>query len=220
MMVDLPKGWVVVDSAMAAKFEAELRRELPAGHQLHGRALRAIARRDDRDDVLFVPIVPGASVYRVHLTWSVETDPRWPWTEVYDSVDDFCERWPREELADDSVECHFCVQIYAPAGLRGIEPYLVDCRLALTPYQSGYNGKVILRTPADADLEWAMDSSDHPGMFASGFITGEPHVAEVQLRSLSAALRMAQFPHRILLDDPQGNLYASIEHAWPSDGAP
>ena len=118
------------------------------------------------------------------------------------------------------MECNFCVQIHAPEGLRGIEPYLADCRLALTAYQSGYNGKVILRAPADADFEWAMDSSDHPGMFASGFITGEPLVAEARLRTLSAALRMARFPHRILLDDPQGNLYASIEHAWSPEGAP
>jgi len=120
----------------------------------------------------------------------------------------------------DSVECHFSVQIYAPDGLRGIEGHLADCRLALTPYQSGYNGKVILRAPDDVDFEWAMDSSDHAGMFASGFIVGEARVAEARLRTLSAALRMARFPHRILLDDPQGNLYASIEHAWPPEGAP
>ena len=118
------------------------------------------------------------------------------------------------------MECHFCVEIYAPQGLGGIEPHLVHCRLALTPYRSGYNGKVILRAPPDTDFEWEMDSSDHPGMFASGFIVGEAQVAEAQLRTLSAALRMAQFPHRIGLDDPEGNLYASIEHAWSTEGAP
>ena len=118
------------------------------------------------------------------------------------------------------MECHFCVEIYAPHGLRGIEPYLADCRLALTPHQSGYNGKVILRAPSNEDFEWAMDSSDYPGMFASGFIVGEAHVAEAQLRTLSAALRMAQFPHRITLDDPHDNLYASIEYAWSTKGAP
>jgi hypothetical protein len=87
------------------------------------------------------------------------------------------------------------------------------------PYQSGYNGKVILFAPADADFEWDMDSSDYPGMFASGSIVGEAHVAEAQLRTLSTALRMAQFPHRIGLDDPEGNLYASIEYAWSTKGA-
>jgi len=117
----------------------------------------------------------------------------------------------------DGVQCHFCVEIYAPNGLRGIEPHLADCRLALTPHQSGYNGKVILIAPSNSDFEWAMDPSDDPDMFASGYIFGEPDVAEAQLRTLSAALRMARFPHQILLDDPGGNLYASIEHAWPPD---
>src|SRR5262245_60432115 len=97
----LPEGWVVVDSVMAGKLEAELKRELPAGHRLAGHQLRAIARRADRDDVLFEPVGVGASVYWVHLTWSVENNPEWPWTEVYDGIDDFCDRWPREELGDD-----------------------------------------------------------------------------------------------------------------------
>jgi hypothetical protein len=116
---------------------------------------------------------------------------------------------------EPAVECSFSVDFYAPEGLRGIEPHLVHCALGLTAYQSGYNGKVILRTPLDSDLEWEMDSSDYPTMFASGSIPGDARAAEEKLRTLSLSLRLAGFPHRILLDDPSGNLAASIAHAWP-----
>jgi hypothetical protein len=114
------------------------------------------------------------------------------------------------------VECRFCVEIYAPEGLRGIEPHLVHCGLALEAWQSGYNGKVILRA-RDSELEWEMDSSDSALMFASRFIPSDARTADAQLRTLSTALRMAHFPHRILLDDPPGNLQVSIEHAWPHE---
>ena len=83
----------------AAKLEAELHRELPAAHQLHGRQVHAVARREDRDDVLFLSEERGP-VFWVHLTWSMESDPKWPWTETYRNLDDFLERWPREELGD------------------------------------------------------------------------------------------------------------------------
>src|ERR1043165_3279040 len=65
--------------------------------------------------------------------------------------------WSRK--ATRSVACTFTVDIYAPDGLGGIEPHLVHCELGLVPYRSGYNGKVILRAPRDADFEWEMDSS-------------------------------------------------------------
>ena len=113
------------------------------------------------------------------------------------------------------MECHFCVEIYAPQGLRGIEPHLVQCGLALEPWHSGYNGRVILRASRAADFEWAMDSSDDPVMVASGTISGDGDAVEAQLRTFSGALRMAAFPHRILLDAPPGTLRVSIEHEWP-----
>ena len=88
----------------AAKLEAELRRELPAAHQLHGRPVRAVARRQDRDDVLFRPAGEDGPVFCVHLTWAIESDPRWPATATYANLDEFLERWPREEPGDDPEE--------------------------------------------------------------------------------------------------------------------
>ncbi|WP_287970274.1 hypothetical protein [Microcystis sp. LE19-195.1E] len=86
---------------VAAKLLSELRRELPAGHQLFGQEVQAIARRDDRDDVLFRSREESGPVFWVHLTWCVESDPKWPWSEVYESLEDFLDRWPLEELEGD-----------------------------------------------------------------------------------------------------------------------
>ena len=101
MNVELPPGWIAVSSELAANLEAELHRELPKGHQLCGRQLRAIARRQDQDDVLFRSATDDGSLFCVHLTWSKERDPQWPWTVRYASLDDFRERWLREELGAD-----------------------------------------------------------------------------------------------------------------------
>src|SRR4051812_29378426 len=86
------------------------------------------------------------------------------------------------------MECHFCVEIYAPERLRGIEPHLVQSGLALEAWQSGYNGKVILRAPLNSDFDWEMDSSDYPLLFASGIIPGDVSAAEARLRTLSSVL--------------------------------
>ena len=94
--MQLPKGWIPVSGESAATLEAELHRELPVGHQLHGRQLRAVARREDRDDVLFRSAPEGGAVFWVHLSWSVESDPKWPSTDAYTNLDDFLERWPRQ----------------------------------------------------------------------------------------------------------------------------
>lgn len=75
--------------------EAELARELVPGHRLHGRSgLRAVARRGDCDDVLFVGDTLAAVV---HLTWSKETDPTFPDAEIYPSL----ESWITERMNPD-----------------------------------------------------------------------------------------------------------------------
>ncbi len=59
-----------------------------------------------------------------------------------------------------------------------------------------------------------MDPSDGDIMVATDCILASVEDAEAELRSLSACLADAGFPHRIQLDDPQDNPYAEIEHAW------
>ena len=101
MTMTLPQRWIPVTGETAANLLAELSRELPAVHQLRGRAVQAIARREDQDDVLFRSLEEADLIFYVHLTWSVESDPDWPWTVVYQSWDDFLKRWPHEKLQDD-----------------------------------------------------------------------------------------------------------------------
>lgn len=90
-----PVDWQAIDNPVSrSSFEAELARELPADHVLSGRIVTALARRLDRDDFLFR--LDDGSFAQVHLTWSVEADPRWPGTEMYSSFGD----WERSVAAD------------------------------------------------------------------------------------------------------------------------
>ena len=68
--------WRTVSGVEAARLEEELAREVSSGHALWGRACRAVARRDDRDDVAYEAIPGGLCV--VHLTYAAESDPHWP----------------------------------------------------------------------------------------------------------------------------------------------
>jgi hypothetical protein len=70
----LPDGWTACTDG--SPFEIELARELSKGHPLYGVTLRAVARRGDRDDVLFRTPANGFVV--VHLTWRRAERPPWP----------------------------------------------------------------------------------------------------------------------------------------------
>lgn len=86
----LLEPWVPVGASGSA-FEHELAKELAPSHALFGVKLRAWARREDQDDVLFVSDEPPVVVAVVHLTWRghSETDTRWPHVKVFRSVDEW-----------------------------------------------------------------------------------------------------------------------------------
>jgi hypothetical protein len=72
--------------------EAELRRELKAGHPLFGLPVAAIGRRYDQDDVLFEILDGSGRVAEVHLTWAGEREkPPWPGTVLFDSFAEWVE---------------------------------------------------------------------------------------------------------------------------------
>ena len=85
---DLPEGWwEIADPSEAQELESEVEREAPAGHPLRGVEVHAVACRRHRKDVLFW--LPGLGSWAlVHLTWTVETDSRWPSASTYDSWSD------------------------------------------------------------------------------------------------------------------------------------
>lgn len=81
------------DQAVAAGLCSQLKREVGPKHRLYGSAAKAVARRVDCDDVLFLLEGDETPFAVVHLTWrsSEEPDPQWPWTELFRNWDDLQE---------------------------------------------------------------------------------------------------------------------------------
>lgn len=91
--------WYLDDDASGTA-ERELHREAPVGHALYGIPVTLIARRCDCDDVLF-RLADGSGRYAgVHLSFSVETDPNWPFTTIYDSLAHFVSERLHEDVTD------------------------------------------------------------------------------------------------------------------------
>jgi hypothetical protein len=79
-----PDAWEPV-SDRASFLEAEAVAEIPEGHVLAGRLLKALAQRVGRDDVLF-SIDDLTNPFAVlHLTWGRKPDlhQKFPWTTLY-----------------------------------------------------------------------------------------------------------------------------------------
>ena len=72
-MYELP--WKRIQPEQGNGLETELVREICKGHLLFGKSHVALARRIDRDDVLF-EIDGGPAVAVVHLTYAVESAPQ------------------------------------------------------------------------------------------------------------------------------------------------
>lgn len=82
------------DPGICEGLEHQLEREIAPGHVLTGETARLIARRNDTDDALFA--LSGGRVAEVHMTWrkTRETDPRWPATAIFPSLED----WATESM--------------------------------------------------------------------------------------------------------------------------
>ena len=88
-MFEFLDPWMaLVVESQRKHFEDELRREICFEHVLHGKSVQAIAHSFSRDDVVFT-VDGGPKVACVHLTYSIETDPSWPDTQLYDSIEEF-----------------------------------------------------------------------------------------------------------------------------------
>ena len=104
-MKDLHEPWVAIASEQQGRsLEAEVSREIGPHHMLAGKALRALARRGDCDDVLFE--APGLGLVVVHLAWSGRRKPsdNWPQTEVFSSLEDWKLRRMKEDHEDLQLE--------------------------------------------------------------------------------------------------------------------
>jgi hypothetical protein len=95
------KPWRAVGSN-APQLQKELAAELGPDHPLKGRDLRAVAVRQDCHDVLFVSSTEPQVVAVVHLTYAnrPESDPRWPETTLFESIQDWMERGMKADHDD------------------------------------------------------------------------------------------------------------------------
>lgn len=92
---ELPDEWERLEEKLCLKFDLELKKELCATHPLYGINCKCIAKRINRDDFLFQLIDTDLQYAVVHLTWSVETEPDWPWTTLFKDLNDFKVNWKR-----------------------------------------------------------------------------------------------------------------------------
>jgi hypothetical protein len=98
----LPWYSVSHDTVQMDAMERELRRELASGHPLFGLPVKAVARRQDCDDVLFALRDGTGRVAVVHLTWTQSSPerPPWPVTTLFANL----EAWPDESMGSDVAE--------------------------------------------------------------------------------------------------------------------
>ncbi len=88
--IDWLEPWYPLDRKIAETLEVELKREATGGHPLHNVEVRAIAKRDDRDDALFLTKLGDKIRYAVvHLTWrgAAETSAAYPSVRFFDSFE-------------------------------------------------------------------------------------------------------------------------------------
>ena len=97
------KPWGPVPEEDRQGLEYELRTELQPGHALYGRTAKAVARRQDNDDVLFAIESPNEFAV-VHLDWCLHPEPipEFPWTNRFASFDEFV----RDCMVHDHEEGH------------------------------------------------------------------------------------------------------------------
>lgn len=101
-VVEIPwrEPWASIPSP---QFEGRLAKEAGRKHVLYGRRAVAIGRRYDTDDVLYYLPDGPAMLAVVHLTWSRQTpepDARFPWTDLYQSV----QEWIDQRMIPDAEE--------------------------------------------------------------------------------------------------------------------
>ena len=159
--VELLEPWQRVNSREA--LETELARELLPGHRLHGRhGLRALARRADRDEVLFANETLAAVV---HLTWAKETDPAFPSADLYPSL----AAWVTDRMAPD----------HAAHGSRKDRAFAYAFRSALSL------AEILAKLPEGPYWGWARLESPWYG----DYVSGSDDVSRVRIFAEEAAER-------------------------------
>ena len=98
--MQLLEPWIV--PVLPEILEQELKKELGSKHVLYAKSVRAIAKAEDRDDVLFEVGENGSVAYAlVHLTWTSkpEADPSFPNAHFFATAADWLD-WMRADHAE------------------------------------------------------------------------------------------------------------------------
>lgn len=114
--IKLPDNYVALntDALFAADFDDEttggadkvlndeLHREMPEGHILYQLATKVVAVCTvTHKDFVYVTDDPDKPIAIVHLTWSQETNPAWPRTQVISSLHDLeleVQKWGKDDF--------------------------------------------------------------------------------------------------------------------------
>lgn len=96
---ELPDRWHRLSQQSAEQFAVALQQELCPEHVLYKVPVQAFARLDQRDDFLFR--IPEGYFAKVHLTWTYQSDPLWPSTDLFSSLVDW-----KKFLEEDDLDCH------------------------------------------------------------------------------------------------------------------
>src|SRR5262249_7584976 len=120
-------------------------------HPLHSLKAHAIARRQDRDDVLFEINDHGFKLAVVHLTWRqvTETNPKWPatalfasWSQWIESMKRDHEEWSLQGLGERQ-RCRALALLAAGLGFR---PRRAGARCVAADFPSACRKSPIERT--------------------------------------------------------------------------
>ncbi len=101
------------------------------------------------------------------------------------------------------MECHFSFEITAPDGLKNLEKDFADSALNLYVWESGYNGKYILRS-SKGIIDLNMDSSDTDILNGSGIIEASFQKSKKVITEISRILQLHDFHHEIAVDNESG----------------
>lgn len=95
------KPWEPVTAEDGVELARELQREIcNPEHVLFGRAAIAVGARRDLDDFLFYLGPTAPSFALVHLTWARELRAGWPYTEFFETAEDWMERGLKAAVLD------------------------------------------------------------------------------------------------------------------------
>lgn len=112
------------------------------------------------------------------------------------------------------MECNFYFEVVAPEGLANVKEQIDSAGVGLYIYVSGFNNKGILKYEIGSVIELEMETSTTDVMFGSGDVASSFQEAEKLIVMLSDIFRSANFPHKIGLDDENGENTVWYTHKY------